>query len=71
MTEVRDQLQRTFGDAYTIECELGGGGMSRVFVAEDARLGRVATEFATSLPLQRGKARNWLQGNTAPTLVSR
>jgi serine/threonine protein kinase/tetratricopeptide (TPR) repeat protein len=38
--DVRDQLQKTLGDAYTIERELGGGGMSRVFVATEASLGR-------------------------------
>jgi serine/threonine-protein kinase len=37
---LRDQLQRTLGDAYTIERELGGGGMSRVFVATENALGR-------------------------------
>ncbi len=40
MTDLREQLQRTLGAAYTIERELGGGGMSRVFLAEDVRLGR-------------------------------
>ena len=40
MTDVRERLQRTLGTAYTIDRELGGGGMSRVFVAEDTRLGR-------------------------------
>lgn len=30
-----------------------------------------ALEFATSLPLERGKARNWQVENTALTLVSR
>ena len=30
---LREQLQHTLGDAYRIERELGGGGMSRVFVA--------------------------------------
>ena len=40
MTELRDQLQASLGDAYTIERELGGGGMSRVFVAEETSLGR-------------------------------
>ena len=39
-TELRDQLQSALGAAYTIERELGGGGMSRVFLAEDTRLGR-------------------------------
>ena len=38
--QVREQLQSTLGDTYTIERELGGGGMSRVFLAEDTRLGR-------------------------------
>ena len=37
---LRDQLQSTLGAAYTIERELGGGGMSRVFVARDERLRR-------------------------------
>jgi serine/threonine-protein kinase len=40
MTELRDQLQTSLGDAYAIERELGGGGMSRVFVAEETSLGR-------------------------------
>ena len=39
-TDLRGQLQRTLGDNYTIERELGGGGMSRVFVAEEVSLGR-------------------------------
>jgi serine/threonine-protein kinase len=39
-SELRDQLQRTLGDAYTLERELGGGGMSRVFVAEETALAR-------------------------------
>ncbi|MEP7347608.1 MAG: protein kinase, partial [Gemmatimonadaceae bacterium] len=40
MAELRDQLQTTLGATYTLERELGGGGMSRVFVAEDRTLGR-------------------------------
>src|SRR6266540_5158978 len=40
MSELRDQLQRTLGDSYSLERELGGGGMSRVFVAEETSLGR-------------------------------
>jgi serine/threonine-protein kinase len=38
--QLRAQLQSTLGDAYTLERELGGGGMSRVFVAEETRLKR-------------------------------
>ncbi len=37
---MRDQLQQSLGDAYRLERELGGGGMSRVFVAEELRLER-------------------------------
>jgi len=38
--ELREQLQAHLGSAYTIERELGGGGMSRVFLAEEVRLER-------------------------------
>jgi Tol biopolymer transport system component/serine/threonine protein kinase len=38
--DLRERLQRTLGDNYTIERELGGGGMSRVFVAREIELGR-------------------------------
>jgi len=40
MSDLREQLQQAIGEAYAIERELGGGGMSRVFVAEETRLGR-------------------------------
>jgi eukaryotic-like serine/threonine-protein kinase len=40
LTELREHLQRTLGSAYTLERELGGGGMSRVFVATETALGR-------------------------------
>jgi serine/threonine protein kinase len=33
-------LQKHLGTSHTIQSELGGGGMSRVFVAEDVALGR-------------------------------
>jgi serine/threonine-protein kinase len=39
VTDLREQL-RTVLTEYTVEREIGGGGMSRVFVAEDRRLGR-------------------------------
>jgi len=38
--DLRDQLQSTLGSAYSVERELGGGGMSRVFLAEEVSLGR-------------------------------
>ena len=40
MSDLRAQLQATLGDGYTLERELGGGGMSRVFVAREHALGR-------------------------------
>src|SRR5512135_1861451 len=39
-TWLRDQLQQSLGDSYTLDRELGGGGMSRVFVAEEHALHR-------------------------------
>ena len=39
--DLRDQLQQALGGAYVIERELGGGGMSRVFLAEETALGRM------------------------------
>ena len=38
--ELKDRLQATLGSAYTVDRELGGGGMSRVFLAHEASLGR-------------------------------
>jgi tetratricopeptide (TPR) repeat protein len=40
MSNLRDELQSALGSSYTLERELGGGGMSRVFVAEEKSLGR-------------------------------
>ncbi len=40
MAELSDRLRSALGDAYAIERELGGGGMSRVFLAQETRLGR-------------------------------
>jgi TolB-like protein/tetratricopeptide (TPR) repeat protein len=38
--ELRERLQSTLGSTYTVERELGGGGMSRVFLARETALGR-------------------------------
>src|SRR5580765_6790268 len=40
-TDFGQRLQDHLGTAYTVERELGGGGMSRVFVANDRTLGRL------------------------------
>src|ERR1051325_5228123 len=40
MADFREQLQSSLGDAYVVARELGGGGMSRVFVADEKALGR-------------------------------
>ena len=40
MTDLQHRLQSALGSAYRIDKELGGGGMSRVFVAEETALGR-------------------------------
>lgn len=38
--DLQARLQAALGSAYHVERELGGGGMSRVFLAEEVRLGR-------------------------------
>ena len=56
--DLKDQLQRTLGANYTLERELGGG-MSRVFVAEDTSLGRkvvvkvLLPDLAASVSVER------------------
>jgi tetratricopeptide (TPR) repeat protein len=44
-----EQLQKSLGSSYTIVRELGGGGMSRVFLADDNALGR-SVVFKVLLP---------------------
>jgi len=59
MTDLRTQLQANLGDGYTLERELGGGGMSRVFVAHENSLGRgvvvkvIAPELAEGVSAER------------------
>ena len=40
MSELLEQLRNSLGDSYSIEEELGGGGMARVFLAEEIALRR-------------------------------
>ena len=57
--DLRAKVQASLGDAYAIERELGGGGMSRVFVAEETRLRRkvvvkvLPPEFAGAISVER------------------
>lgn len=37
---LRERLEEALGGSYVLERELGGGGMSRVFLARDTRLDR-------------------------------
>ena len=54
MTDLRAQLQATLGSGYTLERELGGGGMSRVFVAREHSLGREVVVKVLSPELAAG-----------------
>ena len=54
MTDLRDRLQASLGQSYQLERELGGGGMSRVFVAQDTRLGRQVVVKVLSPDLAAG-----------------
>ena len=57
--DARSELQATLGDAYTLERELGGGGMSRVWLATETALGRqvvvkvIAPELREGLSAER------------------
>jgi TolB-like protein/tRNA A-37 threonylcarbamoyl transferase component Bud32/Flp pilus assembly protein TadD len=61
MANLREGLQQTLGPGFTIERELSGGGMSRVFVALDTSLGRrvvvkvLPPELAASVSVERFK----------------
>src|SRR5688500_9203289 len=58
-SDLRAQLQSALGSAYVLERELGGGGMSRVYVAQDTALGRavvvkvLAPELAAGISAER------------------
>ena len=57
--ELRDQLQAALGTQYTVEREVGRGGMATVFLARDLKHGRsvalkvLHTELASSLGPER------------------
>ena len=65
MTSFEQQLKDSLSNAYDIERELGGGGMSRVFVATDRLLGRKVVVKVLSPELtaevNRGRFRREIQ----------
>jgi tetratricopeptide (TPR) repeat protein/tRNA A-37 threonylcarbamoyl transferase component Bud32 len=52
--DLRSELEQHLGTAYRLDRELGGGGMSRVFVAEDTRLHRQVVVKVLSPELAQG-----------------
>jgi serine/threonine-protein kinase len=60
-TDLREQLQQILGATYTLDRELGGGGMSRVFIATESTLGRkvvvkvLPPEVAADVKVERFK----------------
>ena len=78
-TDLRAQLESSFRGQYTIERELGGGNMARVFVATDHGLGRrvvikvLSGELAEGLSVKRFSreirlAASLQQANIVPVL---
>src|SRR3989442_8065735 len=59
MADLRERLQAALGDPYRIERELGGGGMSRVFLAQETALKRrgvikvLPPEMAAGVSMER------------------
>src|ERR671928_1894736 len=79
--DLRERLQETLGGAYVLERELGGGGMSRVFVAEERALGRrvvvkvLSPELAAGVSAERFArevrlAASLQQANIVPVLTA-
>ena len=80
-SHIREQLQSTLGNSYTLERELGGGGMSRVWVAEETSLRRkvvvklLSPELAQGISVERFEreiqtAAALQQANIVPVLTS-
>jgi serine/threonine-protein kinase len=67
--ELFEQLQQTLGDTYTVEEELGGGGMSRVFLVHDKALHRrvavkvLSSDLVAGASLERFKREIMLSAN--------
>jgi tetratricopeptide (TPR) repeat protein/tRNA A-37 threonylcarbamoyl transferase component Bud32 len=81
MTDLRSRVQDSLSGSYTIERELGGGGMSRVFVANELALGRdvvvkvLSPELSAAMSATRFEreirvAASLQQANIVPVLSS-
>src|SRR5512132_642428 len=81
MTDLRSRVQQSLSGTYTLERELGGGGMSKVFVADEHRLGRkvvvklLSPELAASISTTRFEreirvAASLQQANIVPVLAA-
>ena len=53
LMSLQEQLQHSLGSAHTLKRELGGGGMSRVYLAEEAAFGRQVV-VKLRCPLSKG-----------------
>ena len=81
MATLLEQLQQSLGSSYTIDRELGGGGMSQVFLATENRLNRkvvvkvLPPELARSVSAERFEreiqlAAQLQQANIVPLLAT-
>jgi len=81
MSDIRERVQESLSGSYTIERELGGGGMSRVFVADETKLGRkvivklLSPELAAAMSAERFQreirvAASLQQANIVPVFSS-
>jgi tetratricopeptide (TPR) repeat protein/tRNA A-37 threonylcarbamoyl transferase component Bud32 len=81
MSDLQSRIQQSLSGTYTLERELGGGGMSRVFVAEEHRLGRkvvvkvLTPELAAAISTSRFEreirvAASLQQANIVPVLAA-
>jgi tRNA A-37 threonylcarbamoyl transferase component Bud32/tetratricopeptide (TPR) repeat protein len=79
--DLREQLQQTLGATYVLDRELSGGGMSRVFVADERRLNRkvvikvLSPELAAGVSAERFEreiqlAASLQQANIVPILAA-
>ena len=81
MTDLQSRVQQSLAGSYTLERELGGGGMSKVFVAHEHSLGRtvvvklLSPELAAAMSATRFEreirvAASLQQANIVPVLTT-